>query len=92
MSDERRWPALGGFLPSEAQWAAVAEQQAEEKASVRLFAVTPPVLVPFVVAEVERRMAVFLQVRQTTPYAAPVWPRRAAMESVTEDLVKGRIC
>lgn len=90
-----RLARLGRSLPpfplTDAQKEALRHAQDEEQAAMKLLMVMTPRLADVVQAEVERRTAVFLQVRESSPVPPVVWPRQAAIESVTADLIAGRL-
>lgn len=81
----------GRFGMTETHRMFLREQEAEERAAHQLLLAMPVRLAEVVQAEVERRTAVFQAVRETSPRTPPVWPRRAALESVTADLIAGRL-
>lgn len=80
----------GVFLPPYLR-ARLREQEDTDRAGVLLFAATPLHLMDRVKAEVERREQLFADSLATGPSKREdPNPRRAALESVYDDVVKGR--
>lgn len=79
-------PILGSFSALKKD---VAVKLENENLAMTLAAVTPPLRLKAVFAEVERREQVFAEARSTADRAVG-HPRTSALQSVIDDLTKGR--